>query len=120
MKKIKLIEQLYSKAKENGQAKMNGRMRGMWGHVGELEEKYAIEIENDILTMRHWGTETIAIDLVNNNIIEYYGESNSDRDSLNTLVNALGIEPNFRYLPSKDKFFYDENLGWQIKSSIVI
>ena len=31
MKRIKLIEELYSKAKENGQAKVNGRMRGMWG-----------------------------------------------------------------------------------------
>lgn len=117
MKRIKLIEELYSKAKENGHAKVNGRMRYYGGHVGELEEKYAIEIDNDILKMRHWGTETIKIDLVNNDIIEYYGESNSDRDSLNTLVNVLGIEPNFRYLPSKDEFFYDENLGWQIDLS---
>lgn len=109
MKRIKLIEELYSKAKEQGQAKVNGRMRYYGGHVGELEEKYAIEIENDILRMRHWGTETIQINLVNNDIIEYYGESNSDRDSLNTLVNCLGIAPNFRYLPSRHNFFYDEN-----------
>ena len=109
MKRIKLIEQLYSKAKEQGHAKVNGRMRYYGGHVGELEEKYAIEIDNNILTMRHWGTQTIEIDLVNNDIIGYYGESNSDRDSLNTLVNCLGIAPNFRYLPSKHNFFYDEN-----------
>ena len=107
MKRIKLIEQLYSKAKEQGHAKVNGRMRGMWGHVGELQEKYAIEIYNNILTMRHWGTQTIKIDLVKNEILEYYGESNSDRDSLNTLVNMLGITPNFRYLPSKDLFIYE-------------
>ena len=119
MKRIKLIEELYEKAKENGHAKVNGRMRYYGGHVGELEEKYAIEIEDDILKMRHWGTETIQINLVNNDIINYYGESNSDRDSLNTLVNALGIEPNFRYLPSKLKFFYDENLGWQIDLSSI-
>ena len=110
MKKIKLIEQLYEKAKENGYAKVNGRMRGMWGQVGELEEKYAIEIDNNILTMRHWGTQTIEVDLVNNDIIDYYGESNSDRDSLNTLVNLLGIAPNFRYLPSKHDFFYDKSV----------
>ena len=109
MKRIKLIEQLYSKAKEQGHAKVNGRMRGMWGQVGELQEKYAITINNNILTMRHWGTQTIKIDLVNNNILEYYGESNSDRDSLNTLVDILGIKPNFRHFPSKFKFIYDEN-----------
>ena len=109
MKRIKLIEQLYSKAKEQGHAKVNGRMRGMWGQVGELQEKYAIEIYNNILTMRHWGTQTIKIDLVKNEILEYYGESNSDRDSLNTLVDILGIKPNFRHFPSKFKFFYDEN-----------
>lgn len=109
MKRIKLIEQLYTKAKENGHAKINGRMRGYWGEVGELQEKYAIEIYNNILIMRHWGTQTIKLDLVKNEILEYYGESNSDRDSLNTLVDILGIEPNFRYFPSKCKFFYDEN-----------
>ena len=111
MKRIKLIEELYEKAKEQGHAKVNGRMRGMgmWGQVGELQEKYSITINNNILTMKHWGTQTIKIDLVKNEILEYYGESNSDRDSLNTLVNMLGIAPNFRYLPSKGKFFYDEN-----------
>ena len=109
MKRIKLIEQLYSKAQEQGHAKVNGRMRGMWGQVGELQEKYSITINNNILTMRHWGTQTIKIDLVKNEILEYYGESNSDRDSLNTLVDILGIAPNFRHLPSKYKFFYDEN-----------
>ena len=112
MKRIKLIEQLYSKAQEQGHAKVNGRMRGMWGQVGELQEKYSIMINNNILTMRHWGTQTIKIDLVKNEILEYYGESNSDRDSLNTLVDILGIAPNFRHLPSKYKFFYDENYRW--------
>lgn len=109
MKRIKLIEQLYSKAKEQGHAKVNGRMRGMWGQVGELQEKYSITINNNILTMKHWGTQTIKIDLVKNEILEYYGESNSDRDSLNTLVDILGIKPNFRHFPSKFKFIYDEN-----------
>ena len=112
MKRIKLIEQLYSKAKEQGHAKVNGRMRGMWGQVGELQEKYSITINNNILTMKHWGTQTIKIDLVKNEILEYYGESNSDRDSLNTLVDILGIKPNFRHFPSKFKFIYDENYRW--------
>src|SRR5699024_393714 len=108
MKRIKLIEQLYSKAKDQEHENENDRMRYYRGQVGELQEKYALTINNNILTMRHWGTQTIKIDLVNNNIIEYYGESISDRDSLNTLVNMLGIAPNFRYLPSKDLFIYED------------
>ena len=107
MKFIKTIENLLTKAENKGQAKINGRMVLGWGMTGELEEKYAIEIDGNKLVMRHWGTQTIEIDLSVNEIVSYYGESNSDRDSLNTLVYCLGMEPNFRYLPSKDLFIYE-------------
>lgn len=107
MKYIKTIEGLLNKAEQKGQAKINGRMNMGWGMIGDLEEKYAIEIDGNKLVMRHWGTQTIEIDLSVNKIVSYYGESNSDRDSLNTLVDCLGIAPNFRYLPSKDLFIYE-------------
>lgn len=106
MKFIKTIEGLLNKAEQKGEAKINGRYNDGYG-LGELEEKYAIEIEGNTLVMRHWGTQTIEIDLSVNEIVSYYGESNSDRDSLNTLVYCLGIAPNFRYLPSKDLFIYE-------------
>lgn len=108
MKYIKTIEKLLIKAQEKGEASLNGRMSLGWGMVGNLEEKYAIEIFRNKLIMRHWGTQTIEIDLNMKEIDSYYGESNSDRDSLNTLVYCLGIAPNFRYLPSKDLFIYEE------------
>lgn len=106
MKFIKTIENLLEKAENKGQAILNGRYFDGYRN-GELEEKYAIEIDGNKLIMRHWGTQTIEIDLSINEIVSYYGESNSDRDSLNTLVYCLGIEPNFRYLPSKDLFIYE-------------
>lgn len=106
--KMKTIEKLLKKAQEKGQARINGRMALDWGMVGELREKYAIEIDDNILTMRHWGTQTIEIDLSTNEIISYYGESNSDRNSLNTLVGLLGIKSNFRYFPSKNLFIYED------------
>lgn len=106
MKFIKTIEGLLNKAEQKGFARINGRYNDGYG-LGELEEKYAIEIDGNKLVMRHWGTQTIEIDLSVNEIVSYYGESNSDRDSLNTLVNCLGIAPNFRYLPSKDLFIYE-------------
>lgn len=106
MKFIKTIENLLEKAENKGEAKINGRYNDGYG-LGELEEKYAIEIDGNKLVMRHWGTETIEIDLTRSEIVSYYGESNSDRDSLNTLVYCLGIAPNFRYFPSKDLFIYE-------------
>ena len=107
MKFIKTIEGLLNKAEQKGEAKINGRYNDGYG-LGELEEKYAIEIDGNKLVMRHWGTQTIEIDTDINEIVSYYGESNSDRDSLNTLVYCLGMEPNFRYLPSKDLFIYED------------
>lgn len=107
MKFIKTIENLLEKAENKGEAILNGRMSLGWGMVGSLEEKYAIEIDGNKLVMRHWGTQTIEINLSTKEIVSYYGESNSDRDSLNTLVDCLGIAPNFRYLPSKDLFIYE-------------
>ena len=107
MKFIKTIENLLEKAENKGQAILNGRYRDWNGYVGDLEEKYAIEIDGSKLVMRHWGTQTIEIDTDTNEIVSYYGESNSDRDSLNTLVYCLGIDPNFRYLPSKNLFIYE-------------
>lgn len=108
MKFIKTIETLLEKAQEKGEAKINGRMALGWGMLGDLEEKYSIEIDGNKLTMSHWGTQTIEIDLNMKEIDSYYGESNSDRDSLNTLVYCLGIAPNFRYLPSKNLFVYED------------
>lgn len=107
MKFIKTIENLLQKAEEKGTAQINGRMSLWGGAKGDLEEKYAIEIEGHKLIMRHWGTQTIEIDLSTNKIISYYGESVSDRDSLNTLIYLLGVPGKFRYFPSTDKFIYE-------------
>lgn len=106
MKFIKTIDTLLAKAEQKGFARINGRYNDGYG-LGELEEKYSIKIEDNILTMKHWGTVTAQINLHDNTLEYHYGESVSDRDSLNTLVYCLGIAPNFRYLPSKDLFIYE-------------
>ncbi|XWX32569.1 hypothetical protein LCFBJUUZ_CDS0110 [Staphylococcus phage PG-2021_76] len=109
MKFIKTIENLLTKAEQKGSAKINGRMSYGWGAKGDLEEKYKIHItRRNILFMYHWGTLTACIDLNTKEINSYYGESVSDRDSLNTLLYLLDIEGKFRYLPSKDLFIYEK------------
>lgn len=108
MKFIKTIEVLLEKAKEKGTAQINGRMSHWGGAKGDLEEKYKIHItRKNILFMYHWGTLTATINLNTLEIENYYGESVSDRDSLNTLIYLLGINGKFRYFPSTDKFIYE-------------
>lgn len=102
----KQIETLIKRAERKGQAILNGRMRYDYGSVGRLREKYAITIDGDTLQLRHWGTETLLINMADKTILKWYGESNSDRDSMNYILDRFGIAGRFRYRPSVDGFSY--------------
>lgn len=105
---MKTLERLISKAQRNGngEAVLNGRMSYGYGQVGELREKYAIKIDGNIMQLRHWGTETLVIDTAKRKVIEWYGESVSDRDSMNFILSEFNIDGRFRYRPSVDEFDY--------------
>ena len=118
MKIIKTIEELYNRANKQylksgeGFARINGRMSYGWGHTGELEEKYSVSIINvdgeKRVTLSHWGTRTATISESQKRALHVYGESNSDRDSINTLLYILGInEGRCRYFPSTGDFVYE-------------
>jgi len=103
MKKIKLIEDLYNKALIKGEAVVNGRyFEG--GVYGELEPKYEIYIDENHVILYHWGTMTLNYSKAQNMILQYYGQSNSDRDSINTLLDLLGSDERMRYFPSTGRF----------------
>lgn len=109
---MKIIENLLQKAEQKGFASVNGRIiERDFGYVykGDLEEKYSIKIIDNTLTFKHWGTVTLVADLSTDTIVEWYGESVSDRDSLNNLIDLLGIKGKFHYYPSKDLFTMEEN-----------
>jgi len=97
MKRIKIIEQLASQAMERGHAVLRRGGR----------EVYRIEVEQDILTMYHYGTPTIRYDMRARVLLHWYGESVSDRDSMNTLLNYLGEH---RYI-----FRYGPVMGFQLQ-----
>ena len=106
-----LLTNLLNKAIQSGQANINGRMSYDNGYKGPLESKYSATIDNDILTFTHWGTKTLELDLKGRTIIDYYGESVSDRDSLNDVLryfnlNSLG---RFHFYPSKYLFTLEDN-----------
>src|SRR5699024_4586389 len=99
MKHIKTIEKLENKAMTKcekntlaltdvgavGVAKINGTM---WGSTYR-QERYKIEVSDNYITLSHWGTQTLKIRKSDNEIVEYYGESNSERDRMNTLLKLL-------------------------------
>lgn len=106
-----LLNNLLSKATQSGHANVNGRASYGYGYKGELESKYSATINNDILTFTHWGTKTLELDLKGRTIIEYYGESVSDRDSLNDVLNYFNLSNlgRFHFYPSKDLFELEDN-----------
>ena len=108
IKMSKQLEVLIERAERKGQAILNGRMTYDYGSVGRLREKYAIEIDGDTLQLRHWGTETLVINMVEKTILKWYGESSSDRDSMNYILRKFDIAGGFRYRPSVDEFTFVE------------
>ena len=106
----RLLENLVTKAQEKGFAEVNGRKyKYDYGCKGILKEKYSIEIENNILRLKHWGTLTLEIDIDNKKVINVYGNSSSDRYSINFILNEYNLPFHVHYYPSRDTFeLHDE------------
>lgn len=99
----KTLDKLINRAEEKGFARLNGRQRG-YGYVGDLEEKYSVEIKNNTVVLNHWGTETLRIDTVNKKILYIYGESVSDRDSVNHMLYRFKMPYHVHFYPSRYEF----------------
>ena len=105
------LDKLFKKAQKTGHANLNGRIiERDFGYVykGDLESKYRVTLIDNSLTLEHWGTQTLKINIKSKKIIEYYGESVSDRDSMNFTLSYFGISGKFRYFPSKEKFTLEQ------------
>lgn len=109
-KVIKTIVDLVQKAqeREDGFAEINGRMTYWGGGKGDLRQKYAVQINGTLVTLVHWGTVTLQLDLATNELVHWYGESNSDRDSMNTLCHFLGLPYRFSYKPVNGGFVLND------------
>jgi len=105
---VNLIEKAQSRIDDNGtgRAQLNGRMR-YFGYTGRLEEKYAVSFNENKFHLYHWGTKTLTIDLSVGRLDEFYGESESDRNSMNTVLEYFNLDGCFRYFPSKDMFLFE-------------
>src|SRR5699024_12533363 len=104
-----------------GEANLNGRMHTSVGGVGELREKYNVTVMDvegkPRVYLRHLGTPTLTVQLDTKEILHLYGESVSDRDSINTLLYVIGMESGCRYFPYTCSYVTDSN-GFTISDSL--
>ena len=100
----KIVKNIIEKALEKGYANKNGRMHLPY-YIAELESQYQARYNKDSGTLEfdHWGTMILKIDNVYSDkpIIEHiYGQSKSDRDSIETIFMYFGLPYRVSYRPS--------------------
>lgn len=90
-KKVETVITLMKRAESKGKAIKRARQRDRWG-VGDLQEVYRVENNGKTVSLYHYETLTAEVDLENMQLIEVYGESRSDSDSVATFLSELGFK----------------------------
>ncbi|UVD43065.1 hypothetical protein [Enterococcus phage TJE1] len=108
-KTIETVITLMERAEKKGVAIKRARQRDRWG-VGELQEVYRVENNGKTVSLYHYETLTAKVDLENMQLIEVYGESRSDSDSVATFLSELGFTNfDFGYKPVNGGFWLFTN-----------
>lgn len=99
----KTLEQLFDKARVNGESNKNGRIRFYgpgYTDTSDLQEQWHVidKGNHEKFELRHWGTVILAVE--HGGITDIYGESNSDRDALNQALNYLNTNLHVHFYPS--------------------
>lgn len=95
MKTIKTVQKLVERAERKGEARVNR----------DGFEVYRVENNGKTASLYHYETLTCEVDLENNTILEIYGESVSDADSVGTFLNAYGFNLFLGYRPVNGGFY---------------
>ena len=104
-KKVETVITLMKRAESKGVAIKRARQRDRWG-VGDLQEVYRVENDGKTVSLYHYETLTAKVDLENMQLIEVYGESRSDGDSVATFLSELGFQNfDFGYKPVNGGFW---------------
>lgn len=108
-KKVETVITLMKRAERKGVAIKRARQRDMWG-VGDLQEVYRVENNGKTVSLYHYETLTAKVDLENMQLIEVYGESRSDGDSVATFLSELGFKNfDFGFKPVNGGFWLFTN-----------
>lgn len=114
MKIIKTVEKLIERAERKGVATLNKKVNdGYYSYSLVTKEVYRVEKEGNIFTLYHYETKTCQLDTAKNEILDIYGESVSDADSIFTFLHYFGIVLTFGYKPVNGGFYACVN-GQQI------
>ena len=114
MKIIKTVEKLIERAERKGVATLNKTLRENYYHFyNGKQEVYRVEKDGAIFTLYHYETETCQVDTATKEILQIYGESVSDADSIFTFLHYFGIVLTFGYKPVNGGFYASVN-GRQI------
>lgn len=114
MKIIKTVEKLIERAERKGVATLNKTLRENYHNFyNGKQEVYRVEKDGAIFTLYHYGTKTCQVDTAKNEILDVYGESLSDADSIFTFLHYFGIMLTFGYKPVNGGFYASVN-GHQI------
>ena len=90
-KTLKTVITLMKRAERKGVAIKRVREQDTWG-VGDLQEVYRVENNSKTVSLYHYETLTAKVNLENMQLIEIYGESRSDSDSVATFLSELGFK----------------------------
>ena len=90
-KTLKTVITLMKRAERKGVAIKRVREQDTWG-VGDLKEVYRVENNSKTISLYHYETLTAKVNLENMQLIEIYGESRSDSDSVATFLSELGFK----------------------------
>lgn len=108
-KTVGTVITLMKRAEKKGVAIKRARQRDMWG-VGDLQEVYRVENNGKTVSLYHYETLTAKVDLENMQLIEVYGESRSDGDSVATFLSELGFKNfDFGFKPVNGGFWLFTN-----------
>lgn len=95
MKTLKTVLTLKERAERNGEARVNR----------DGFEVYRVENNGKTASLFHYETLTAEVDLENQTILEIYGESVTDADSVGTFLNAYGFNIFFGFRPVNGGFY---------------
>ena len=108
-KTVGTVITLMKRAEKKGVAIKRARQRDMWG-VGDLQEVYRVENNGKTVSLYHYEILTAKVDLENMQLIEVYGESRSDGDSVATFLSELGFKNfDFGFKPVNGGFWLFTN-----------
>ena len=97
----KLIDGLENK----GYKKINGRYFEPYYGYGDLEEKWSISQDNDIVKLDHWGTTILQFDAKNKRIASLYSQSKTDSKYIQLLLQYFDCMIYIGWSPLKDSAY---------------